>query len=256
MAGSVNSEFQDDNLNNNGVPYVSALVNIAIQTFDDPQLISNAISLGAGSNQSYQDVGVDSSPDRIGKPRYGFNYFFRSLMNDNSGIPGDRRRVVVFDGTTGEILLNEGADGDFSQSQRIIERVNSVESAPMESFALWAAGQSLPAGEMGENDDPDGDEITNLLEYAYGTNPMMADGNLGPWIDVTGGQRRLVYQRSKTAAVNPIEIETATNLASFGSFSPDPGEIEVVDQGETERVSVLLPEGAGRLFVRLRTSAQ
>jgi hypothetical protein len=38
-------------------------------------------------------------------------------------------------------------------------------------FGSYLAAFNIPANLRGDNDDPDGDGIPNLLEYAYGTNP-------------------------------------------------------------------------------------
>ena len=256
MAGSVNSNFQDDNLNDNGVPYVSVLLNIAVESFEDPDLISNAISSGSGSNRSYQLVGIDASPNRTSKELYGFNYFFRSLLNNSSGIPGDRRRVVVLNGSTGEVLLNESALGDAMLSERVITAINSITLAPEESFASWIAETGILEAEQGAHDDPDGDGLTNLLEYALGLNPALADAGAGPRMESGTEGPRLIFQRSKSAAVEPITIEIGTSLADFAMHSPAPEDVNMIDQGETELISVVLPEMSGAVFARLRTSAQ
>ncbi len=237
------------------MPYASVLLNIAVDSFDDPQLISNAISNGSGANSSYQLLGVDTSPDRTAKTRFGFNYFRLSEAKTTS-IPGDRRRVVVLDGTTGEVLFNETASGSAAQASQIIAAINSVELAPEESFATWIAESTVPAGEQGDDDDPDGDGLTNLLEYALGLDPAAADAENGPRIEKDAGTVRLVFQRSKSAAVDPIVIETGSSLGDFAPYSPPAEDLEVTDQGETELVSVALPAVNEKAFARLRASAQ
>ena len=129
-------------------------------------------------------------------------------------------------------------------------------AAPLESFATWIAGTGVSDVEQGSNDDPDGDGITNLLEYALGLNPALADAGAGPRIEIAGGIRRLVFQRSKTAAVDPVVIEIGASLDDFSLHSPVAQDLEITDQGETELVSVALPEPGGQVFARLRTSAQ
>jgi len=255
LASLVNTEFQDDNLNDNEVPYASVLLNLAVESFRDPGLISNGISNGSGANSSYQMVGVDASPDRTSKELFGFNYFLRGEEVTTS-IPGDRRRVVVLNGSTGEVLLNESASTGAAQSASVIAAINSVEMEPEESFALWILESAVSETERGENDDPDGDCLTNLLEYALGLDPAVADAGNGPRIEMEPEGLRLVFQRSKTAAVDPIVIESGSSLGGFSAYVPAPEDFEVSDQGETERVSVIFPEGDGKSFARLKVSAQ
>lgn len=42
-------------------------------------------------------------------------------------------------------------------------------------FLAWAATAGLPDGHDGATDDPDGDNSTNLLEFAFGLNPLASD---------------------------------------------------------------------------------
>lgn len=231
---------------------------MVVESFEDQALISNAISIGTGSNRSYQLVGIDSSQNRIDKELFGFNYFYRSVINNSDGIPGtsDRRRVIVFNGSTGEVLLNENALGDSMLSTRIMTAINSITLAPEESFSAWIGESGVPEVEQGANDDPDGDGLANLLEYALGLDPALADSEEGLRIESGPGGQRLVFQRSKSAAVDPITIEIGSSLGDFAPHSPAPEDITITDQGETELVSVVLPGLSGTVFARLRTSAQ
>jgi hypothetical protein len=219
-------------------------------------LISNAISNGSGNNSSYQLVGIDASPNRSSKELFGFNYFLRSEEVTTS-IPSDRRRVVVLNGSTGEVLLNESAaSSGTSQATRVKAAINSIAMLSEESFTTWITESTLLESERGANDDPDGDGLTNLLEYALGLNPALADAENGPRLEKGAESLRLVFQRSKTAAVEPMVIEIGESLEDFMPHSPPSEDVEIIDQGETEEVSVALTGLGGKVFVRLRTSAQ
>ena len=45
------------------------------------------------------------------------------------------------------------------------------------SVNAWALAKGVPSGHTGPGDDPDGDGIANLIEYALGTNPNEIDGD-------------------------------------------------------------------------------
>lgn len=47
-------------------------------------------------------------------------------------------------------------------------------------FVSWAFQYSFPNGQSGINADPDGDGISNLLEYLFDTNPLTPNSNLLP----------------------------------------------------------------------------
>ncbi|MEM9237324.1 MAG: hypothetical protein AAGB14_11135, partial [Verrucomicrobiota bacterium] len=49
------------------------------------------------------------------------------------------------------------------------------------SYDAWPALQQLPSGERGRDDDPDGDGISNLLEYALSLVPWQADPPSSGW---------------------------------------------------------------------------
>ena len=126
-----------------------------------------------------------------------------------------------------------------------------------ENLSTWAEAQSIPEGSRGENDDPDGDGIINLLEYAYGSNPVVGDAStVSPRIEaaLSNGQLQFVFQRSKTANVTPFTFESSVTLDGFTSYVPDPEQMEVEDQGDTELVRINLPIEVPVMFLRLETS--
>ncbi len=75
-----------------------------------------------------------------------------------------------------------GPDGGGTALARINERAygndfanwREASATPGQTgFMEWLGGQSLPAGQDGPNDDPDGDGIQTAIEYACGTDPMV-----------------------------------------------------------------------------------
>ena len=116
-------------------------------------------------------------------------------------------------------------------------------------FAGWITGTfangSVPAGQQGPTDDPDGDGLDNLMEYALeGLDPTAADGPAGTLVGTT-----LTFaKRQPLAADITYAIEESTDLGLT-----DPWEVVAADQTDTT-ISYTLPGGPARDFMRLKVT--
>lgn len=92
----------------------------------------------------------------------------------------------------------------------------------------------------GELADPDSDGIPNLTEFGEHLLPKTPDSGSGglPSAEVVGGALRLIFTRVKAATDLIYRPRVTTDLATW-NFGPSfIQEISVVDQGETEEVTV------------------
>ena len=210
-------------------------------------------------------VGFDAFGDNRELRRFNsFNFFARGDGSSTTAPNGTNRRwLAVVDGSTKKVLYNQVLPDFFvdltdSTINEIRAAVNSAElSIEVENFAAWAADRIPESDLRAENADADSDGMTNLFEYAYGTDPMVADSEKGPRIVSENGSIRLLYQRSLTALVDPLEIIGGSSPSSDLPF--DTAGLEEVGEAQDgiESVTVNLPTAAGsRLFLRLTTSSQ
>ena len=115
------------------------------------------------------------------------------------------------------------------------------------TYATWADNNSVTGG---ANGDSDHDGILNLVEYALALNPGASDGSAGT---LTG--RLLSFNKRAEAVTNgdvTYTIETSTNLQD--SITPGDGGWTPVtpDTNDGSIISYLLPDGAAKIFARLR----
>lgn len=217
-----------------------------------------------GGNASYQMVGFDAHGASRSERRFNsFNFFARNAPASSQSFSGSNRRwLSVVDGTTRKVLYNQILPNSFSplpatDVAEIRDAVNRAElPVAMENFASWAEARITDTGLLGENDDPDFDGITNLFEYAYGTDPVVPDSEKGPRIVVEGEVAKLQYQRSLTAQVLPLAIIGGGSPESEVPFDST-GVEEVGEAADgVEPVTVTLPSSPGpRFFLRLTTSS-
>lgn len=240
--------------------YTSVLVNLAVESGNDGALVTNANA--GGGNASYQMVGFDAhGASRNERRLNSFNFFARNSPTSSQSFSGSNRRwLAVVDGSTRKVLYNKVLPNSFSplpaaDVAEIREAVNMAElPVAMDDFSSWAAARIVDEGLRGTDDDPDFDGMTNLFEYAYGTDPSVADSEKGPRIIVEDGVAKLRYQRSLTALVAPLSIIGGESPASELAFDTDGLEETGEAEGGNEQVTVTLPSSLGsRFFLRLTT---
>ncbi len=128
--------------------------------------------------------------------------------------------------------------------QDFIQRIQVTAPAsgpdPDPGFAAWLAGYNVPVGQDGPDDDPDGDGITNRLEYALGGNPMVAGS--GEWpagVEVEAdGIRYPAVRFTRNRAANGVEITvSASTTLLFATPLPVVESVEDLGNG-VDRVTV------------------
>ncbi len=94
----------------------------------------------------------------------------------------------------------------------------------------------------GDLADPDHDGLCNLLEYAFGFDPKTPNSASPPAAGsvVQGGSSYLTlsYNQAKAAADLVYTPQVSGNLRAWSSGSGSTQQVNVVDQGATQRVTV------------------
>ena len=96
-------------------------------------------------------------------------------------------------------------------------------------YADWPALAGLPAGARGPGDDPDGDGLPNLLEYAFARDPAVPDhAPATRLIRDAAGAPQFVFQRDSRLVDLVLAIESSDDLASWTTIAVSSGGAEFV----------------------------
>lgn len=151
----------------------------------------------------------------------GYGNYSWTLCTASEGITGfDAAAFTV--NTTGFANTLHGTFSVEQAENSLILKYTS-NAVPTPSYATWAA--SLPAELRGENQDADGDGISNLVEFATGTNGNLAsDGTPRLTLKrvVDGEQVRSVLDFSLAEPFRPgvvVQLVSSPDLKS-GNWSP------------------------------------
>jgi len=123
-------------------------------------------------------------------------------------------------------------------------------------YDTWAVENDLSGDDALPDADPDGDGVPNLLEYATGMTPDVAD-RVPIAASLNGGLIHFTYRQNKSATDVLFKVEwtdtlTGSDWSTQDVSAPVPG----VDHGSTVEMTVTIPAGGSvnRRFVRLNVS--
>ncbi len=183
----------------------------------------------------------------------------------------DLTETAPFSGTTSEVLVISAATGAANGHLFRARASNSAgivftNPATLRVGATLASYQALhfTAAELlnpaisGPLADADGDGMVNLLEYARGGNPRLAETVSGPASGLVGGALSMTYVRRTDALDLVYVVEHATGLSS-GVWQNGPAHTQQVSvtpiAGGLEQVTVrAVASGVAQSFLRLRVS--
>ena len=123
--------------------------------------------------------------------------------------------------------------------------------APALTYAAWAANIAWPdVADSSPNGDPDGDGLTNALEFVLGTDPLSPTAAGRPELIANGAEFQ--YRRRRSAVGVTVDVEVSTDLQTWNSA----GSGLRLDEADTvtDLYSILLPAGVPRAFARLRVT--
>jgi len=119
------------------------------------------------------------------------------------------------------------------------------------NFTVGELGSSTISGDLA---NPDGDSLANLMEYALGLAPKVVNANpLTPRIE--SNHFTLTYTRNKAATDVVLTLETSTDLLSWSVNPALFEQVECVDEGAVQRITVrltALTDTTSASYVRLR----
>jgi polygalacturonase/pectin methylesterase-like acyl-CoA thioesterase len=159
----------------------------------------------------------------------------------------------IFD-TTNSVLLPAGAPVSATSETAVL-------TVP-DPFALWFAGYGLdPAGNVAAAADPDGDGVSNLLEFALGGDPTVSDPGILPSVQFDAGATALLVAFDLATALATADgtatVEYSTDLSNWTAAVAGQNGVTrtvVPFNSQFDQVLVEIPATGSRLFARVRVT--
>jgi hypothetical protein len=161
------------------------------------------------------------------------------------------------------ILTPSGATGGTFSSQNYDLFYNpgllSVAPPTLEEWMSIAYPQ-LSNADRAPGADPDGDGISNLMEYFVGSDPTLPAGSSSSLVKITNGPSNtfsMTYQRAKGVTNVSSAVQATADLSNSSSWGTNGVQETVADKGssyEEVTATVTNAPGATKMFMRLKVS--
>jgi autotransporter-associated beta strand protein len=230
---------------------------------------SNGLTLQPGSTYRADITGATSG-DRVNvSGGLAANGTIQVVLTGYTPVEGD-----VFDLANGVItgtptfdfanaVLSSGLEWDTST----FATDGTIKVVSGDTYVNWADGFSLAGGDALKSADPDGDAISNLLEFYLNGNPTVSSQTILPELDASGSNFIFSFTRLDDAvgsitgqkfqygttlgAWTDVTVPDAVGVHTLGSVT-----VTITDAGTTDEVEVSVPKGSNeKMFGRLQVTA-
>ena len=138
-----------------------------------------------------------------------------------------------------------------STAVRLSDTPYSLPVTVAQDYATWAAASGVAVNSG--TSDADGDGRSNLLEYAFGTPPLIADSAQTTALDVENGSNVFRFTRPKWVTGIAYTLEGSDDLLAWTSLATQPA-VES-STALTETLSASIAPGPAHYFLRLRVTS-
>jgi hypothetical protein len=156
------------------------------------------------------------------------------------------------DGPTDHVQVTLPANG-----KAMFARLRVSNPSPYEIWASSAVQALTPGVNDGFLDDPDFDQITNLVEFVLRGEPMVSSPEILPTISHAGNELLFEYDRSDLSlppATTQV-VEYSRNLIQWTSVTipaTSNGMVTIIDGASFDHVKVAIPMQGTTMFARLK----
>ena len=231
---------------------------------------SNGLTLQPGSTYRADITGATSG-DRVNvSGGLAANGTIQVVLTGYTPVEGD-----VFDLANGVItgtptfdfataVLGSGLEWDTST----FAADGTIKVVSGDTYVNWADGFSLAGGDALKSADPDGDAISNLLEFYLNGNPTVSSQTILPAVDASGSNFIFSFTRLDDAvgSITAQKFQYGTTLGGWTDVTvPDAVgvhtlgavTITITDAETTDEVEVSVPKGSNeKMFGRLQVTAE
>jgi autotransporter-associated beta strand protein len=231
---------------------------------------SNGLTLQPGSTYRADITGATAS-DRVNvSGGLAANGTIQVVLTGYTPVDGD-----VFDLANGVItgtptfdltnaVLGSGLEWDTSS----FATDGTIKVISTDAYLGWADSFSLAGGDALKSADPDGDAISNLMEFYLNGNPTVSSQTILPELDASGSNFIFSFTRLDDAvgSITGQKFQYGTTLGGWtdvtvpdavGVHTVGAVTITITDAGTTDDVEVSVPKGSNeKMFGRLQVTAE
>jgi hypothetical protein len=217
----------------------------SVTAFSNSNYVVNSRNWDNGALANAGAVTLCSGTDKTTGTVSASNSILGTVASGGSGL------VFSYDPTANKLLVGQPSANQVTYFGTIVVRTHQE----LWRFTNFGSYDSVASG--ADSADPDGDGLSNLLEYALGTAPNNS-GVMPAVLALNGANLEYSYTRSTAAKDNGVthQIEWSETLEA-GSWSTQTVTQEITStQGALETVKASVPKGTGgKRFLRLKVQA-